>query len=454
MKRATLALSLSILIALFSCEKQEEVISTDPDLQLSFSSDTVSFDTLFTEKESITRRLRVYNRNDEALRISELGLLRTNSEFHLIVNGSEGTSFNDIVINGKDSIQVLVEVFIEDMDADLPFLIEDDISFITNGNDQRVKLIAFGQDAIRFGNEVIPCNTNWTADRPYLLMDTLLVDSLCTLTIEKGSRIFFEPSAIFFVAGTLIVNGDSEERVVFTNSRKDFNDVPGQWAGIFFLEGSRDNYIDFAEIRNARIGLRVGTPDADTIPDLVIHNTRIENMSDSGLLCFNSDVTATNTLINNCAVFTVGNLTGGNYRYRHCTFASFNFDFFRNDASTVFADNIVLPDNSLLVNDLDVVMENTLVWGSLNEEVIISESEGINSLVFENNLFRTQLSELEPGENILNTDPEFANPEENDYRLLEGSPAINSGKNLSIPEDLDGLPRDSLPDRGAYEWRP
>lgn len=454
MKRQICSLIVLYIIILCSCEKQEEIISSDPGLFLEFSTDTVSFDTIFTIKQSITQRLRVFNRNEDALKITSILLAKGSaSEFSIIVNGSEGDAFTDIVINGKDSLLILVETFINGMDEDLPFLITDEILFTTNRNTQAVNLLAYGQDAIRFGNEILDCNTLWTSERPYLLMDTLLVDSLCQLQIEAGARIFFEPGTILFVGGSLLVNGTSDSPVIFTNSRKDFQDVPGQWGGIFLLEGSKDNLVNFAEIRNARIGLRVGTPDNDTVPDLILQNSKIENMSDSGLLCFNSDVRVSNTLIQNCAVFTVGNLAGGNYYYEHCTFASFGFDFFRNEASTVFSDNIIFPDNSVLVNDLIVELKHSLIWGSLSEEITLSQSSGINELNFEQNLLRTQ--QTIPGSgNILNMDPLFLNPEEGNFRLEQQSPAVNVLSEATLPEDLDGLPRDSLPDLGAYEWRP
>jgi len=42
-----------------------------------------------------------------------------------------------------------------------------------------------------------------------------------------------------------------------------------------------------------------------------------------------------------------------------------------------------------------------------------------------------------------------------DYHLQAGSPAIDAGTQAGAPTtDLDGVPRDTHPTWGAYEWRP
>jgi len=61
---------------------------------------------------------------------------------------------------------------------------------------------------------------------------------------------------------------------------------------------------------------------------------------------------------------------------------------------------------------------------------------------------------LDINNNILNQDPRFVEPELYDYRIDSLSPGIDRGADLMIPIDLDGNPRDSLPDIGAYENKP
>jgi|GEM_PF-1833835 len=68
-----------------------------------------------------------------------------------------------------------------------------------------------------------------------------------------------------------------------------------------------------------------------------------------------------------------------------------------------------------------------------------------------------QGAELWPGENNLNADPQFRDPENYDFRLLPGSPCIDTGADLDWMTDfadLEGNPRVSgeRPDMGAYEF--
>ncbi len=469
----SLVIGVVILLAFMaSCTPEEEKITFESDAVLRFSTDTIFFDTVFTqistEIRNVTKRFRVYNDNDNAVRISDISLAGgSESPYTLIVNGRPGSSFTDTRVLGGDSMLVLVEVSIDPQDESLPFVVEDQVNFLTNGNAQDVKLVSWGQDANFLRDSVLACNTVFTGDKPYVIYNSILVDTLCNLTIEPGARIFSHNSSFIFVRGSIHVQGTAEMKVLFTNDRFDdnFKNAPGQWGGIIFLPGSQDNVIDHAEIRNAEIGLYLGTPDDDDEPDLIVNNTRIENIGGNnvlpiggdfvqpgfGIIAITSDLYVTNTLINNCAVNVLGNYAGGNYKYEHCTFANFSFDFFREDAAVVFSDNLVLPGNRLLVSDLSVEMYNSIIWGNLREELLISESgEVVTTIILENNLIRTENADVSDG-NILNEDPKFFDPRDYVYSLDTLSPAKDVGVDIGIFFDLEGNERDELPDLGAFE---
>ena len=439
----------------FYCTPENEEFTTDPRAQLRFSVDTVLFDTVFTTVGSTTKRFRVFNDSKNAVNINRIGLGNlANSPYNVVVNGKEGFEFANERLLGEDSMVVLVEVSIDPGGQSLPFIVRDSLDFETNGNLQDIKLVAWGQDANFFRDSVLACNTVWTNEKPYVIFNSILVDSLCQLTIAKGSRVFSHNGSFIFVQGSLQVEGTVDEPVIFRNDRLDesFENAPGQWGGIIFLEGSKNNRIDHCSIRNAELGIRLGTPDNDTIPDLVISNSIIENMSNTGVLAFTSDLYAYNLLVDNCAINVVGNFAGGNYWYEHCTFANFSFDFFREDPAVVFSDNVVLADNTVLTAPLAVTLTNSIIWGNLTDELVLSDGGG-SGFVFtvSNNILRSNIAELDINDNQLNQDPLFVDPQMFDYRLDTLSPAKDAGVVLSIINDLEGNMRDSTPDIGAYE---
>ncbi|MEX2336860.1 MAG: right-handed parallel beta-helix repeat-containing protein [Fulvivirga sp.] len=461
----------AFFLSFLACKPEQEKLTYDSGAKLRFSTDTIFFDTVFTqvntEIRNITRRLKVYNDSKNAVDIQSISLKQPNSPYIIYVNGRPSTNFHDTRLLGNDSLLILIEVTIDPMDENLPFIVADEISFITNDNEQDVKLVAWGQDANFLKDSILACNASWTNERPYVIFNSVLIDTLCTLTIEAGTKIYSHNGSYIFVKGTIAVQGTAENRVVFRNDRLDFKDVPGQWGGIIFLPGSKNNSIHYTDIRNAETGIYLGTPDDDVQADLLVANTTIENMGGNtnlpvrggglvlpgyGILAVTSDLHMYNSLINNCAINTVGNYAGGNYRYEHCTFASYSFDFFREDPSVVFSDNLFIGDDELLVNDLHVALINTIIWGDQKDEIMLSNGGEANfSLEMSHNLFRSTLTALNNSGNILNEDPKFIKAREYNYRLDTLSPGKDKGFDIGLNIDHDGRERDSKPDIGAFE---
>jgi hypothetical protein len=438
-----------------NCTPDEEIINFDFTGGLIFEKDTILFDTVFSGVGSTTRRLKIYNPSSNALKISNIQLGRgTSSSYRILIDGTEADFAKDLIILGRDSLLILVEVLIDPKNDDAPYLVKDSIVFETNNKIQDVKLIAWGQDANYLGNVVLPCNSAWSANRPYVLYGSILVDTLCTLTIEAGSRIYATKDSYLYVKGKMIANGTVDERIIFRNDRLEipYQNIPGQWGGIVFLEGAHDSELNFTTIRNAVFGVRLGSPDQDTIPDVVLKNVIIENMSHSGIINFTSDLYAENTLVNNCIQFNCANIAGGSYSYKHCTFGNYSLNFIRQAPVFYISDNIQLDDQSTIIEDIFVTIQNSIVYGDLEDELLFDLSGGADfQLAFNNNIFKSTIEELDTLGNILNQDPQFINPSQYDYRLDTLSPAKNSGAPIGILFDLDGNERDELPDIGAYE---
>lgn len=343
----TLSIALiSIGFELVSCKKDK--LTTSSSDKLSFSADSVLFDTVFTASGSSTRNFRVINNNSQRIKISSISLLKGgSSQFIINVDGLKGTSFNDIEIAAHDSIFIFVQVFVNPLNAYSPLIISDEINFSVNGNAQKVTLEAWGQDAyyhyptdaIKFSNgSYLPyslisstpnVDTTWNNDKPHVVYGWLVVDEGQKLTINGGVRMYFANKAGLWVykLGQLKVKGTLGNEVLFQQARRDpeFANDPGQWDRIWINEGSVNNEINYAIIKNGYIGVQ--TEVIDTIGKypsrLRITNTQIYNMSKWGLYTYAFNVYGANNVISNCQEHSVNLSLGGNYTFLHCTFANF-----------------------------------------------------------------------------------------------------------------------------------
>ena len=334
MKKQTAGLGLLLATLLYlaaGCERVDHY-ATDPSLRLDFSTDTLTFDTLFTTIGSVTKQFMVYNPHGENLRIESVTLASGGrSGFRLNVDGRKGESFSGIDLWKRDSLRVLVEVTASANNADRPLLIQDSILFYTNGVRQFVLLQAVGQDVhIIRGGRTYTENTTLTADRPYLIFDSLTVGPGVTLTLAPGATLCFHHQAKLIVAGTLKAIGTQAQPITLRGDRLDsiyanvtlpYDHVPGQWGGIRFESTSFENELEYADIRNTSFGLdfQPSTPDRRKIR---IHNSRVTNSSGDLLTAVNCHIEASGSEFTNAAGNTVC-LIGGRHRFAHCTLANF-----------------------------------------------------------------------------------------------------------------------------------
>ena len=457
-------------MVLFSCDLNEK-ISTDSSIKLTFDTDIISFDTVYTQFkdgfQNITQRLTVYNPSKNVIIIASIGLQNdTNTAYSLIINGQKKNSIENFKILGKDSLLILISIAIATQNNNDPVLKENSIVFLTNGNTQQVILKGWGQDVNFLQNEVIECDAIWKPGQPYLVNDTIVIASGCTLNIKAGTHIHFGSNGILLVVGNLIVEGTTENPVIFTDMRlgaaftKIRMESPyyatARWKGIFFLEGSSDNIIDGAIIRNGYVGIHLGTPDDDDEPDLILKNSIIENMFSTGIQCFTSDLLMENTLINNCVDRNVAFFSGGNYTLKHNTFGNYQHSFIRDLPSIAFTNYLKIEDAEsniiVLTDDLILNLDNNILWGNFDNEIeYLADGRKAFELNMNNNIIKTTDPFFDNGNNILNKDPKFISTFEQLFSLDTLSPAKDAGINTEINTDLKGEIRDNAPDIGAYE---
>jgi hypothetical protein len=390
-------LSFTVLIYVafhfFSCKKDKYV--KDPGAKLNFSQDSVLFDTVFTKIGSSTRNFRIRNKNNQKILISSIQLAGgSSSPFIVNVDGSQGKSFTDIEIAANDSMYVFVQVNVNPTNINSPLIITDEINFVVNGNEQKVILEAWGQDAyyhyptnaIKFKDgSYLPyslisstegVDTTWKKDKPHVIYGYLVVDSLQKLTIQAGVRIYLNYKAGLWVykGGELQVLGQKGNEVIFQGARreKDYADEPGQWDRIWINEGSKNNIIDYAIIKNGYIGIQ--TELFGNVLDssqLTLTNTRIQNMSMWGLYSLFYRIYAGNNVISNCQEHSVNVLLGGAYEFVHCTFANYwNKDKPR-DKATVNVNN----HSSVQTLPIYINFKNCIIDGKLDNEINLDIKE-------------------------------------------------------------------------------
>src|SRR5688572_24456952 len=97
-----LSLSVLIIIALFSCRKDQSIYKGQGGLK--FSEDTVYFDTVFTRlpgtsyPRSINKRFMVRNPFNETVNVNVRLLKGSSSEYRINVDGQTGNIISDIEI--------------------------------------------------------------------------------------------------------------------------------------------------------------------------------------------------------------------------------------------------------------------------------------------------------------------------------------------------------------------
>jgi hypothetical protein len=453
---------------LFSCEDEKYLSSTD--VKLSFSVDTVMFDTVFTTIGSTTQHLKIYNPFDQKILISSVKLAKgETSNFTLNINGISANEVQNIEIAPFDSLYIFVVVTIDPNGQNLPLVVKDSIEFITNMNHQDVDLVAWGQDFNLIKKERLT-TTTWTKDKPYLVYNYAIVDSTATLTIEPGTKIYFHKDAGLFVKGKVIAKGTLENPISFGGDRLEdvYSDIPDQWSGVLLYSGSKGNEFSNVEIKNANIGLQVGNIENEGFSSVTLSNVSIQNMAYAGIFAMKSDIQADNCLITNCGYYAAALLVGGSYEFNHSTIANYWRGYGSKTRSTasIHIMNYLIYDKKTYVGDLiKADFGNCIITGNAvngNELLLSSLPEAAFNYKFDNCIL--QVADTFKTENnthfesiIKGVDPKFVDPyKKYIFELDTLSPAKDVGK-LSIsklfPTDLKGRDRlfDKGPDLGSLE---
>lgn len=452
-----------------SCVNEEEWLTEE--VTLTFSTDTVWFDTVFTTIGTTTQQLKIYNPTDQPLRISSVTLRQGRlSRFRLNVDGDTSMVAKNLELGANDSIFLFVQANINPNSLTEPFLVEDEIDIMCNGKLQSIPLIAYGRNAVYHmakpghWTSVIDCD-NWDHSLPHVIIGYAAVDSLCTLHLTAGDRIYFAPDAILYIynGGTLDARGTPEQPVLFTSMRHDgwYDTLPGQWDYIWLSTGSRNNVMDWTIVENGSWGV-VADTNVNSNPTLTITNSRIRNHSINGLMGQGSYIEGDNLLVTNCGSATLTLQYGGRYRFRNSTFA----DYWPYSANRRKNPSVIL-NNYYFYNDIEyprplklVEFDNCIICGNYNYhsdttgEILLHIDPTVEcNLRFNNCLVRSSLVDAYAHDCLLNQNPVFDTAKGMQYHPGAGSPCIGAGNAsyVSLPYDLDNQPRMTPPCIGAFE---
>lgn len=473
-----------------SCTKEEFI--TDGGAKLSFSTDSLTFDTVFTSRGSATQFIKVYNNHPKFIRISRIWLdAEVNSFFRMNVDGIAGDDASNVEIPPNDSIYIFLEVTV-DPDQPVsasPFIINDRINFQTNGNHQSVVLEAWGQNAnylpSRFSagrQNIYTCNFNqwvWDDPKPYVIYGVLVIDS-CTVVMPAGTQVYIHGGfgrntdgapyndgvLYFFRNGRLEINGTAEKPVVIQGDRleSNFSDLPGQWGRIQLGPLSQGHLINHAEIKNGIIGILV-----DSLAELTIKNSKIFNTSSSALAAYSARVVAENCLFHSSGGNNVTFVLGGNYNFSYCTLANYGTATESLSASNFTCLDGNIPCNQPVAAPLNMTFRNSIIYGSSRDVIALIDGIGEQDPSFFRYRFLNCIVRVDelldegghadffefcnPCINGDNSTPVFANTDENDYHLDSLSIAIEQAAPIfNIIRDIEGNERDpDKPDVGCYE---
>lgn len=456
-------LSLLAISSLTSCKKPVFFSNGN----LSFSKDTVLFDTVFTTIGSTTKNFKFYNNDNKVVVVEQIELMGGSaSPFRINVDGLSGISHTDIQVEGNDSLFVFVEVTL-DVNASInPLVIEDSIRFRTNGLDQFIVLTVWGQDAYfhyKDSNEGI-----WPNDKPHVIYNYAAILENKTLTIQKNTQIYMHKDALLLVLeGTLNIEGELGEEVTIQGDRleAEYDDIAGQFYGVYFQE-AKSSKINYCNIKNGTAGIHVISEDPGNIGYTVtITNSKITNCARYGAVIFSgARVEAENCIFAKNEVHALA-VFQGDFNFNHCHLVGYSSVGSQTPAVGISNIGFDLVTQEYYYGSINEgTITNSIIYGDLEQELVLDTlypGTGLNfDFTFEYNLIRSETIQTGPefANNLWNEDPLFVSPVDGDFLYYSTSPLHSLADNISFFNNVTeafgigirGTFRTGI-DAGAYE---
>ncbi|MDE6339265.1 MAG: hypothetical protein K2K97_05705 [Muribaculaceae bacterium] len=459
---------LAIIAGLGICGSSciSDAVSTSSSDTLTFSRDTVNFDTVFTDLGTPTARLVVANRAKKGIVISSISLKNPDSYFSINVDGVSGKNFHDVEIWREDSIFMFIECLIPPTAANEPYRVEDELIFVTNGVTQKVVLEAYGQNVTRLRAVRITTDTRLTAERPYVIFDSLVVDKGATLNVDPDVRLLFHDGAELIVHGKIEAVGEPGKLIQMRGDRLDnvlpnvsYDILAGQWKGIRISRESFENRLEYVDMRSTQLGLVADSCGDLSRSKLELRNSWLHNSQENVLSAKYCDVSAYGVCFSESPGAVVS-LTGGTARFVQCTLANnYLFSAIRQPLLCLYH---CLPPKEGEEADpgnphplMRASFENSIIYGLGND---INEGDLTGSEVFMRNV--AMKSTGDDDDNFIDClwecDPLFLTDRPRyyfNYHVQPDSPVIGKGNpdfiTPACATDIDGINRLEISDNGC-----
>lgn len=463
MRQILLIIGVIFGLGMVSCINDD--FTDSPSATLTFSTDTVSFGTVFTDLNTPTARLVVFNNNSKGVNISSIKFADPETPFRFNVDGVSSMEFSDVEIRGKDSIFVFIECYIDADDSKEPRRLSDRLQFVTNGVTQEVEVEAWGWNVTRLKGVTLYEDMTMTAERPYIVFDSLVVAPRKTLTIEPGAMVLFHDNAELIVRGSLKALGSPDAFVQMRGDRLDdvlpdigYDILAGQWTGIRICPESFNNRMEYVDMRSTVEGLYIDSCTNLKRQKLTLINSWLHNSQSTVLDSRYAKVDAYGCCFSEAGMAVV-RLVGGEHLFTQCTIA--NYYLFTSFGESNLALYHVRPDVDPGNNEplMKASFDNGILWGDIGQPVNIGDLTD-TQVFFRNMLIK---ADGEDDDNFIsciwNENPLFMTVRQDyyfNYHIGLESPAIGRGNPEYVTQqalyDMDGVNRlsDGNPTLGAF----
>ena len=423
------------------CAKEDTYAHSATEPALSFSCDTLAFDTVFTTLSTTTQKVLVYNNLSQPLMIKSVTLRQgRQSRFRLNVDGDTSLVARDIRLDAGDSLFLFVQATINPNAQTEPFLIEDAILISPDGcPDQFIVLTAYGRNAVyhlptdtlgsatdRYGNlyrySVIDCD-NWDHTLPHVIIGYAVIDSGATLNLLAGEQLYFASDAVLWVYNdaTLTAQGSDQSPVLFTSLRHDgwYRSLPGQWGHIWLggISGgsSKGCTLDHVRIENSYYGIIADSNDYN-LPTLTITNSEICHISVAAIQADDAWIVGNRLLFYDCGGATFYAPFGGRYSFSNLTSANY-WTYTHRQTPSIILSNWYQSTDGIVTRDLsEATFTNCIIYGNFHPSEVFLDpnSQAAFHYTFDNCL-------VKGGD--WDQDPLFEDTDDDDYHLSDTSPA-------------------------------